>query len=224
MVIGPVIALFVIAIISLLIVKVGATALMMTGLSRDIARFQAYSAFFGVGFTTSEAEHVVNHPLRRRIIRHLILSGNVGLTSALATTIITFLDVKESAALFGTLGILGAGLLVLFLLAKVGIIEHLIDKSIRRALKGMGMIHVADYDLLLRIQAGYCVSEIEVGEEFPMVGKALGESRPADVGVIVLGIMKPSGSFLGAPNRHQKIEIGDTLVVYGTEAAIDSLH
>ncbi len=41
---------------------------MMTGLSWDAASFQSYSAFFGVGFTTREAELVVNHPIRRRII------------------------------------------------------------------------------------------------------------------------------------------------------------
>ena len=71
--VAPVIALLVIALVSLLAVRVAATALMMTGLSWDTASFQAYSAFFGVGFTTKEAELVVNHPVRRRIIalRHL---------------------------------------------------------------------------------------------------------------------------------------------------------
>ncbi|MCB1064424.1 MAG: potassium transporter TrkA, partial [Verrucomicrobiae bacterium] len=66
--------------VSLVIVRVGSTALMMTGLSWDTASFQSYSAFFGVGFTTKEAELVVDHPIRRRIIRDLILAGNVGLT------------------------------------------------------------------------------------------------------------------------------------------------
>ncbi|MDZ4851234.1 MAG: hypothetical protein SGI77_18250 [Pirellulaceae bacterium] len=47
------------------------------------------SAFFGVGFTTREAELVVNHPVRRRIIRDLILAGNIGLTSSLATLVAT---------------------------------------------------------------------------------------------------------------------------------------
>ncbi len=37
MIVGPLIALFLIAVVSLLLVRVGATALMMTGLSWDIA-------------------------------------------------------------------------------------------------------------------------------------------------------------------------------------------
>ena len=48
--------------VSLLVTRVAAIALSVTGLSRESARFQARSAFTGVGFTTSEAESVVNHP------------------------------------------------------------------------------------------------------------------------------------------------------------------
>ena len=77
---AAIVSLIVIAMVSLLAVRAGTTALMMTGLSWDTASFQSYSAFFGVGFTTREAEMVVNHPVRRRIIRDLILAGNIGVT------------------------------------------------------------------------------------------------------------------------------------------------
>ncbi len=186
---GPLIALLAIVIVSLLIVRVGATALMMTGLSWDTANFQSYSAFFGVGFTTREAEHVVNHPIRRRIIRDLILLGNVGLTSALATIIITFIDAKDSFGnLMGTLGLMTGGVVALFLLAKIGVVQKLIDFSIHRALERSNALRVADYDLLLHVQAGYCVSEIDILPDHPLAGKALGDSRPADQGLLVLGI------------------------------------
>ena len=85
---GALLALLTIVIFALLVVRVGAKALMMTGMSWDAASFQAYSAFFGVGFTTKEAEMVVDHPIRRRIIKQLILFGNIGLTSAFATLVL----------------------------------------------------------------------------------------------------------------------------------------
>ena len=53
---------------SVILIRVAAVALESTGLSRDAARFQARSAFTGVGFTTAEAENVVVHPIRRRIV------------------------------------------------------------------------------------------------------------------------------------------------------------
>jgi Trk-type K+ transport system membrane component len=51
-----------------LIVRAASIALMMTGMNQKRARFQALSAFTGTGFTTKEAESVMNHPLRRKII------------------------------------------------------------------------------------------------------------------------------------------------------------
>ncbi|MDK1031820.1 MAG: potassium transporter TrkA, partial [Planctomycetia bacterium] len=66
-------SLLVIIALSLVIVRVATVALTLTGLSDDLARFQAYSAFTGVGFTTSESEHVARGRVRRRIICPVML-------------------------------------------------------------------------------------------------------------------------------------------------------
>ncbi len=58
--------------ISYLIVRAGAVALMITRMEEKKARFQSLSAFSGTGFTTREAESVVNHPQRRRIVRRTV--------------------------------------------------------------------------------------------------------------------------------------------------------
>ena len=63
---APILSLLLILAISLVTTRVAALVLERTGLSREIARFQARSAFTGVGFTTAEAESVVGHPVRRR--------------------------------------------------------------------------------------------------------------------------------------------------------------
>ena len=63
-------------IISFLVIRAGTIALMMTGMDRKKASFQALSAFTRAGFTTREAEAVVNNPQRRRIITWLIILGN----------------------------------------------------------------------------------------------------------------------------------------------------
>jgi len=57
----------------------GAIALEITGMERSKARFQSLSALSGTGFTTSEAESIVNHPRRRRIATWLIFIGNTGI-------------------------------------------------------------------------------------------------------------------------------------------------
>ncbi len=75
---GALVSLLVTIGLSLLVTRVASIALAMTGLSHDLAKFQARSAFTGVGFTTSEAEKVVAHPVRRRILMLLMLLGNAG--------------------------------------------------------------------------------------------------------------------------------------------------
>jgi hypothetical protein len=54
-------SLLVVITISIAVVRMGSVALVMTGLSKDHAVFQAQSAFSGVGFTTTESESVVGH-------------------------------------------------------------------------------------------------------------------------------------------------------------------
>ncbi|MFA5411633.1 MAG: potassium transporter TrkA, partial [Candidatus Omnitrophota bacterium] len=83
--------LLIIILLSIIVVRIGAVALELTGLSPEIASFQAQSAFSGVGFTTLESEAIVTHPLRRRIVRVLILLGSAGITTSMATLVLAFI-------------------------------------------------------------------------------------------------------------------------------------
>jgi hypothetical protein len=220
---GALLALFIIASVSLIAVRVGATALMMTGLSWDSASFQSYSAFFGVGFTTREAEMVVNHPLRRRIIRDLILAGNVGLTTALATLIVTFVQSSGTSQTMTTLGLIAVGVALIMLLSKLGFLQRILDKAIRRSLEKAGVVHVLDYELLLRVASGYCISEIAIPGDNVIAGKTLAESRPADMGIVILSIQRSDGSFTGAPGAKDTVQAGDVITAYGHERDLSKL-
>lgn len=221
---GALLALFLIATVSLIIVRVGSAALMMTGIDRDTASFQSYSAFFGVGFTTSEAELVVNHPVRRRIIRDLILAGNIGLTSALATLIVTFVQTTTTTQVLQMVGLIIVGTLLVYLLSRIGLVTRALDHVIRLSLQRAGVVHALDYELLLRVRAGYSISEMEIESECELAGLTLRESRPADRGIIVLGINKKDGSFRGAPGPEDTLEIGDVVVFYGLDEDLKKVH
>lgn len=222
---GSLLALLTIVFVSLLIVRVGTNALVLTGMSLSAARFQAASAFFGVGFTTAEAEMVVGHRVRRRIILHLIIAGNIGLTSALATLIVTFVGRSDegASALFSIIGIVLLSILVLYVLASTGFIRRPMDALMRYSLEKAGVVRALDYELLLNVEHGYCVSDFKIGKDHPFEGKALHESRPNDLGIVILGITKPNGSFVGTPNKDEVLESGDTLMVYGSEDAVDKV-
>lgn len=216
---GSFLALVIIVLVALLVVKIGSSALQLTGMSKPVARFQAASAFFGVGFTTSEAEQVVSHPVRRKIILHLIVLGNIGLTSALATLLVTFMGSNERGlgVTFAWLGAIALGILVLALFFNLRVVSEPLDRLMRRTLEKAGMVRVMDYDYLLNLQDGFCVYDGEIHDDHPWVGKELWEVRPADVGVIVLGIYRDKGDFVGAPQKDTVIEKGDVLMVYGRD-------
>ena len=86
------ITLIIIFTLSLLITRIASEILVHTGLSKDAAKFQARSAYTGVGYTTKEAEKIVNHPLRRKVIMTLMLIGKVGIISAIASPLLTFIN------------------------------------------------------------------------------------------------------------------------------------
>ncbi|NEQ32767.1 MAG: hypothetical protein F6K04_17475 [Leptolyngbya sp. SIO4C5] len=89
---AAVISLLLVLSLSMLITRVATVALIHTGLSHGIARFQARSAFTNAGFTTQESEKMVNHPVRRRIIMVLMLMGNIGIATVISSLMLTFLN------------------------------------------------------------------------------------------------------------------------------------
>jgi len=119
--------------ISFLFVRAATIALMMTGLDKNKARFQALSAFTGTGFTTKEAESVVNHPQRRKIMRWLMIMGNAGIVTVIITAT-SSLATSQGYLLPLNILILIVGILLIYKLAKYrGFTrkwEHFIEKKL----------------------------------------------------------------------------------------------
>lgn len=221
---GSLLTLLIIVVVSLLIVRIGTNALMLTGVPLHVAKFQAASAFFGVGFTTNETEMVIAHDVRRKIIFHLVIAGNIGLTSALATLIVTFVNSSgEKSEVFGMLGMIALGVVSLYFLSHTGLIQKPLDALMRYSLERAGLVRALDYELLLNVEDGYCISDLRMEAGHPLAGKALMESRPSDHGIVVLGIHRAGGSFIGAPGKDDVIYESDTIMVYGSQESVDKM-
>jgi K+/H+ antiporter YhaU regulatory subunit KhtT len=80
-----------------------------------------------------------------------------------------------------------------------------------------------DYELLLRIERGYCVSEYLADGSCSLVNKALRESRPWDHGVAVLAIRRNEEVLPGLPCATDIIQPNDIVTLYGEEHAIKRL-
>ncbi|MEQ8997028.1 MAG: TrkA C-terminal domain-containing protein [Coleofasciculus sp. B1-GNL1-01] len=209
--------------LSLLITRIATVALALTGLSRESAKFQARSAFTGVGFTTNEAEQVVSHPVRRRILMLLMLLGNVGVITTISSLILTFLNTASNQQWLVRSLILGIGLAVLWVLATSKWIDRYLSRLINWALHRWTTLNVQDYANLLRLSGDYTVMEMEVQPDDWLADRALGELGLRQEGVVVLGIQRENGRYVGAPKGHTRICAGDVLILYGRLPLLNEL-
>jgi hypothetical protein len=201
--------------VSLLITRVGTAALVHTGLSRQVARFQARSAFFGVGFTTNESEKVVNHPVRRRIVLWLVVLGNAGIVTVLASVVIS----AHGGITLPRVAILLGGLVVLALLARSPLLGRAIDAALQRWTD----LEVRDYSDLLHLAGDFTVAELNVQTDDWLAGRTLRELHLRDEGLVVLGITRAAGDWIGAPDGDTRLQDGDVLVVYGREDRVTEI-
>jgi hypothetical protein len=218
-----IISLLVVLTLSILVTRVATVALTHTGLSREAARFQARSAFTGVGFTTSESEKVVGHPVRRRILLLLMLLGNAGIVTAMSSLILGFISAQGAGSITLRIVILLSGLVLLWTVASSQWLDLRLSKIISRALKRYTRLDVQDYASLLHLSGEYEVTELQVEAEDWLANETLQDLRLRDEGVLVLGITREDGSYVGAPKGPAKVLSGDTLILYGRTSALERL-
>lgn len=221
---GAVVSLLIVAVLSVLITRIATVALVHTGLSLEVARFQARSALTGAGFTSQESEQVVNHPVRRRIIRYLMLVGNAGIITAVSSLILSFVSISESGeSRWIRLGALAAGLFAVFLFSKSRVMERALSGLIGKMLRRFTNLDTRDFVGLLRLAGNYTISELQCQQGDWLADRTLRELNLSDEGLLVLGIHRRKGKFLGAPTGDTCVRRGDTLLLYGTLEQIKSL-
>lgn len=217
---AAIVSVLAIVILSLLITRFATITLVVTGMSRDSARFQARSALTGVGFTTSESEAVVAHPVRRRVIMRLMLIGSAGIVTVIASLILSFRGGSTGSQLVRA-GVLVGGLAALWWVSRLDFVDRHLTALIARFLRARGL-EARDYARLLDLAGGYTVSELKVQPGDWVARRTLRDLRLRDEGVVILGIRR-DGQYIGVPGPAMQIEPEDTLVLYGTVERVTDL-
>lgn len=215
-------SLLVIITLSLLVTRVASVIFTATGLDGQTARFQARSALSGTGFTSSESEEVLKHPVRRRVVMALMLLGNAGIVASAGSLILGFRSGSGGAAGYRVL-VLALGLLLLVYLSRNRWIDRRLTRFIGHFLRNYTDLTTRDLGELLDLAGPYSVSELHVDPGDWVAGRAMGELGLRDEGIAVLGISRRGGGYLGAPAAGTRIDEGDTLVLYGTDTRLEEL-
>jgi hypothetical protein len=206
--------------LSYFIVRAAAIALMLTGLSEKKARFQALSAFSGTGFTSKEAEYVMNHPMRRKIVSWLMMLGNAGVATVIVTATSSFVISEDKALPTNVLILLGGLLIIYFIATRKGLVRRWENFIENRLMQYSGFEEGATEDLLHLIE-GYGLVRAIIKEGSPLIG-AIGELKLTTKGLLILGIERGKG-WTPIPKATEKIAKGDRVVIYGPYDALKTL-
>lgn len=219
----------VVIVVSFIAVRIGAIAFHLTGLEWSLAKFQALSCFSGTGFTTREAELVTGNPQRRRIASALIILGNAGLVTLIATfantlrpnTIMPTFTVPFLRLAFPSrlLPYINLGIIIAFLFIFYRIFTHTkmtarLTEALRRRIIRKEIIKPVSFEELLVATGGYGVSQIEVCEGSPIKDRTLLESGLRKQDITVLAVER-EGVTVPNPPADTKLQFGDRLICFG---------
>lgn len=217
------ISLIVIVLLSVLITRIATIALAHTGLSRESSKFQARSALTGSGFTTTESEKVVNHPVRRKIILLLMLIGNAGLVTVISSLILTFVASESKGSLILSVVIIVVGIIAIWWIGQSQLVDKFLSRIINNALKKYTSLNVRDFSALLHLSDDYRIVELYVKENDWISDKTIAETKLNQEGILVLSVQRHNQDFIGAPTTSTQILTNDVLTIYGKASACEML-
>ena len=218
--------------VSVVVVRIGAVAFELTGIDWSTAWFQAVSCFTSTGFTTRESELIMNNPHRRKIAAVLMIIGNAGLVTLIAS-LVNALRPQAMKRTIPGLGLsippalipwfdLATLIVLLAVLYRVlagtrlaawlnGIIRNRMTKAEKNATAYVGeMLHLG----------GDCsVVSVLLHEGHAAVGRSLGEKIPEEPDIRTLVVERKNG-VIPNPTGDYVVEAGDRLVLFGNPQAI----
>lgn len=223
------ILLFIVTIaVSFAAVRLGAIAFQLTGLEWSISKFQALSCFTGTGFTTKESEVITGYPRRRRIAAILMVLGNAGFVTLIATFAnsirshdvpqieLPFVDLLFPSYLLPWVNLL----IIVFtiyimhrMFTRTSLAKRLTDFLRKRLIKRRAIKKVSFEELAVATQ-GYGVTSIEVRAKSPLAHKTIKEAKLRGRGVNILAIEKKNEVHPN-PSPEIKIEPGDSIICFG---------
>ena len=218
------ISLFLIVSLSALITKIASIALIHTGLSTESAKFQARSAYTGTGLSTQETESIMNHPVRRKIIYHLMLIGNAGIVTVMSSLILTFILPETIASKLYGLLIIVVGMIFLWLAVRSTWVDRGLSRVINKMLKRYTNIEVHDFAAVLHLKDDYTIIEAKVDHDGWMCYRTLEKLNLREEGITILGVDRKGKGYFGSPSGRFEILPDDVVTIYGKSDGIQSLY
>ncbi len=217
-----IISLLLVLFLSLTVTRLATIALIHTGMSEESAKLQARSALSGCGFTTSESENMVNHPVRRRILLVMMLLGNIGVVATMSSIIVStmkYSDVYDK--LWIKFAILIPGLLLLWHMMKSKWFSNLVYALFKLFMRLKGEKKIPDHVTLCHLDNHFKIADIFISDENVLANRKIADITSPDIQI--LGLKNADGDYINNPPGNTVISRGNTLILYGQTDNISAL-
>jgi len=198
--------------LSMLFVRAGAIALMLTGMRYEQAKFQALSAFTATGFTTRAAEQVVNHPTRRKIIMTLMVGGYAGIATVIVSATSSFVTSLQNVPEVA-LSLL-AGVVIIYLLGRHTGLMNRWEAFIEGLLHRRFALEFEPAEELLHLAEGYGLVRLRVGANSSLLDQSIPQIGGKRTDSLILGVERRH-TWIPARKMRENLQEGDQLVIYG---------
>ena len=211
----------IVIIISFLVVRAAAIALMMTGMEENRARFQALSAFTGTGFTTRDAEIVVNNPRRRRIITWLMILGNAGIVTVIVSATSTIVS-SEGFWLPISIAIIVIWIFIFYrLMSRRGLTRRW-EEFVQNRLFKRSLFQETIVEDLFLIANDYGLVRIIATDNSLLLNSSAIEEKVKNKHFMIMGI-NCGNRWISLPVDYEAIHKNDRVILYGRLNAIHKI-
>jgi hypothetical protein len=198
------------------VIEINVLLFTLTGLKKEIARFQVISMFTATGFTTGESELILGHPIRRRLSTFLILFG----VFSLAVVISSISNILSDEFRSIELGMIALFLIIFYLILSVPKLKNFLEKSFKKHLHKQYNLSDLPLREVMYFDEKDVVVELPIHEGSSVIGKYLKDIIKSEDDLNVLFI-KRGDMTLRKDSYTTEIQEGDMIYLYGH---LDSLN
>ena len=203
------------ALIMALVIEIGVMLFHMTGLDKQIARYQVISMLTGTGYTTQESALIIDHPIRRRISSGLILFGYFSLAVIISSIANLLSNDLRIELLFIIIAVLLTALLIFRNKKIFGSLENRFEHEMDTEYN----LHDWPMKTALALDEEEMVAIIDIKPDSKYIGSK-GKALVEENRDIVLLIIRRGDEILRFDLFEVELQAGDKVMIIGNEEII----
>jgi len=195
------------------VVRIATVILKLTGLDEQAARFQAISAFTGTGFTTKEAEAILEDNVRRKTAIILMVLGKVGIISVITILFLSFGGDSLRNDLTKAI-ILLVFIFILYKMTTLPGFSRSLNKFIEKRIVARGIVRQSVLEEIFHLPKGYGLAKLTITAASNECDRTLSQAGFNKKDILILSIER-KGKLIPFPRAQDIMQENDKLLCYG---------